>query len=149
VSSLGYRIPRSVPLYTYGENADSRNAILSVGERVYSSEDYYGYTCEETRRSNLQITIRVVDLESHLYPDGMLQEFRELVNSEEWTAETVGQAIRRLTESRTNHRYQAEIQHQRNAALEEALEDRVAHGRGTARRYTQLRGNGVFVCSLS
>ena len=73
----------------------------------------------------------------------MLQEFRELVNSEEWTAETVGQAIRRLIESRTNHRYQAEIQRQRNAALEEALEARVAHDRGTARRLNQLVGEMV------
>ena len=142
-SSLGYRIPRSVPLYPNGEGAASRNTIPSVGERLCSSDDYYGYTWEETRRSNLQGTIRAVDLESQLYPDGMLQEFRELVNSEEWTAETVGQAIRRLIESRTNHRYQAEIQRQRNAALEEALEARVAHDRGTARRLNQLVGEMV------
>jgi hypothetical protein len=72
-----------------------------------------------------------------------LQEFQELVSSEEWTAETVGQALRRLLESRTNHRYQAEIQHQRIGALEEALEARVAHDRGTARRLNQLIGDLV------
>jgi hypothetical protein len=72
-----------------------------------------------------------------------LQEFQELVSSEEWTAETVGQALRRPLESRTNHHYQAEIQRQRIAALEEALEARVSHDRGTARRLNQLVGDLV------
>jgi hypothetical protein len=67
-----------------------------------------------------------------------LQEIQEIVSSEEWTAETVGQALRRLLESRTNHRYQAEIQRQRIAALEEALEARVSHDRGSARWLNQL-----------
>jgi hypothetical protein len=72
-----------------------------------------------------------------------LQEFHEFVSSEEWTAETVGLALRRLLESRTNHRYQAEIQRQRIEALEESLEARVAHDRGTARRLNQHVGDLV------
>jgi hypothetical protein len=70
---------------------------------------YDGYPWEERCRSNPQGIIRVADLDSQLYYKGRLQEFQELVSSEEWTAVTVGQALRRLLESRTNHLYQAEV----------------------------------------
>jgi hypothetical protein len=105
VPRLGYRIPASVPLYPTGEVVASRNTAPSMGEQIHSSDEYYGYPWEERRRSNPQSIIRVADLESKLYSEGRLQEFQELVSSEEWTAETVGQALRRLLESRTNHRY--------------------------------------------
>jgi hypothetical protein len=140
VPSVGYQVPESMPLDSRGEGVASRNTIPSVGVRIHSSDEYYGYTWEERRRWNSQSTIRVADLESQLYPEGRLQEFCELVNSEEWTAEAVGQAIRRLLESRSHHRYHSGVQQQRINFLEDTLESRVAHDQGTARRINQVVG---------
>jgi hypothetical protein len=70
----------------------------------------------------------------------MLQEFRELMSSAEWTPVTVRQAISRLMETRRNHRYQARMKAQRISRLESALESRAIHDRGTARRLNQMVG---------
>jgi hypothetical protein len=92
------------------------------------------------RRCYSQRTIKRVDVESQLFREGRLLELRELVNSEERTAETVGQAIRRLLESRSNHSHHVGVQHQHIAFLQDTLETRVSHNWGTARRLNQLVG---------
>jgi hypothetical protein len=51
---------------------------------------------EDYDREHSQAALPVFELESQLAPSGMLQEFRELISSAEWTPVTVGQAIRRL-----------------------------------------------------
>jgi hypothetical protein len=80
---------------------------------MYDSDAHYGYTGEDYDREHSQATLPISELESQLAPGGMLQEFRELVSTAEWTPVTVGQAVRRLLESRRNHRYQATMQAQR------------------------------------
>jgi hypothetical protein len=109
VPRFGNRMPASVPWYFTGEGVAYRNTAPPMGEQTHYSDEYYGYTWEELRRSNPQGIIQVAEMESQLYSEGRLKEFQELVSSEEWTAETVGQALRRLLECRTNHRYQAEV----------------------------------------
>jgi hypothetical protein len=100
----------------------------------------YGYAGEDYDREHSQAALPVSELESQLAPGGMLQEFRELMSSAEFTPVTVGRAIRRLLESRRNHRYQASMQAQRISRLESALESRAIHDRGTARRLNQMVG---------
>jgi hypothetical protein len=107
---------------------------------MYDSDAYYGYIGEDYDREHSQAALAVSELESQLATGGILQEFRELVSSAEWTPVTVGQAIRRLLESRRNHRYQARMQAQRVSRLESALESRAIHDRGTALRLNQMVG---------
>jgi hypothetical protein len=126
--------------YPRGGEPISRTTIPSTEVRMYDSDAYYGYTGEDYDREHSQATLPISELESQLAPGGMLQEFRELVSTAEWTPVTVGQAIRRLLESRRNHRYQARMQAQRISRLESALEIRAIHDRGTARRLNQMVG---------
>jgi hypothetical protein len=126
--------------YPRGGEPISRTTIPSTEVMMYDSDAYYGYTGEDYDREHSQAALPVSELESQLSPGGMLQEFRELLCSAEWTPVTVGQAIRRLLESRRNHRYQARMQEQRISRLESALESRATHDRGTARRLNQMVG---------
>jgi hypothetical protein len=84
---------------------------------MYESDAYYGYTGKDYDREHSQAALPVSELESQLAPGGILQEFRELLSSAEWTPVTVGQAIRCLLESRRNHRFQARMQAQRISRL--------------------------------
>jgi hypothetical protein len=58
IPRLGYRIPVSVPSYPSGEGVASRTTVPSMEEHVHSSEEYYGYTEDERRRSNSQGIVR-------------------------------------------------------------------------------------------
>ena len=118
----------------------SRNTIPSTEVRMYDSDAYYGYTGTDYDRERSQAALPISELESQLAPGDMLGEFRELMNSADWTPVTVGQAIRCLLESRRNHRYQARMQAQRISRLESSLESQAIHDRGTARRLNQLVG---------
>jgi hypothetical protein len=124
--------------YPRGGEPISRTTIPSTEVLRYDSDAYFGYTGEDYDREHSQTALPVSELESQLAPGGMLQVFRELVSSAEWTLVTVGQAIRRLLESRRNHRYQARMQAQRSSRLESALWSRAIHDRGSARRLNQM-----------
>jgi hypothetical protein len=90
--------------YPLGGEPISRTTIPSTEVMMYDSDAYYGYNGEDYDREHSLAALQISELESQLAPRGMLQEFRELVSSSDWAPVTVGQAIRRLLESRRNHR---------------------------------------------
>jgi hypothetical protein len=129
---------RRVP--TGGEKSGPRNLFGSTLD--VANTDAAAYEYPEVRRTtyNSLSVLRVGELEQYLKREGILGEVREVANSYEWTVETVGTAFRRLLDSRRNHRWHAEEQRQRIAALEAELTARTAHDRETAIRVNRVVG---------
>jgi hypothetical protein len=128
---------RRVPIG--GERSGRRNLFGSLLD--VASSEATAYEHPEARRTTYNsLSMLRGDLEQYLNQEGILGEVREVANSCEWTVETVGTAFRRLLDSRRNHRWHAEQQRQRIAALEAELTARTAHDRETAIRVNRVVG---------